>query len=197
MIYVYLHGFNSAYNPENPKVQALSTLGDVIGVNFNSFTTYQEIFEQISREIYTQVQDRDNMVLVGTSLGGFWAAEMGRHFGVPSVIINPCYDPCDMLRKCVGYVMTNYITGEATVITNEIAESYPTCGMNGKDRTFKFLPLVLLDVGDEVSAKTLKALEGFPTKVWEGGSHRFDHMDQAIPFIQEYVNRCSVVDHMD
>jgi len=199
MIYVYLHGFNSGYDPDNPKVQALSTLGDVIGVTYDSFATYQEIFEQISYEVFTQVHDRHDMVFVGTSLGGFWAAEMGRRFGVPSVIINPCHDPYEMLRKYVGYVMTNYVTGVTNVLTNEVVETYPTYGMTGEDRTFGFLPLVLLDMGDEIidSAETFKTLEGFPTMVWQDGSHRFDHTDQALPFIQQYANRCSVVDHMD
>jgi predicted esterase YcpF (UPF0227 family) len=199
MIYVYLHGFNSGYDPDTPKAQALSTIGDVIGVTYDSFATYQEIFEQISHEVFTQVHDRHDIVFIGTSLGGFWAAEMGRRFGVPSVIINPCHDPYAMLRKYVGEILTNYVTGVTNVLTNEVVETYPTFGITGENRAFGFLPLVLIDMGDEVidSAETFKTLKGFPTMVWQDGSHRFDHMDQAIPFIQQYANRCSVVDHMD
>jgi predicted esterase YcpF (UPF0227 family) len=199
MIYVYLHGFNSGYDSENPKVQALSTIADVIGVTYDSFASYQKILAQISHEIYSQVHDRDDMVFVGTSLGGFWAAEMGRYFGVPSVIINPCHNPREMLHRYVGYTMTNYVTGVANVLTSEVVETYPTYGMTNENQTFKFLPLVLLDMGDEVidSTETFKTLEGFPTFIWQEGSHRFDHIDHAIPFIQQYVNRCSVVEHMD
>ncbi len=190
MLYIYLHGFNSAYDPSAKKVQELSKIGDVIGITYDSFGTYQEIFEQISQEIYAQVHDRDKIVFVGTSLGGFWAAEMGRRIGVPSVIINPCHDPYAMLRKYVGEVQTNYQTAKTNILTNETVETYPVFGITGEDHTFAFLPLVLLDMGDEVidSAETFKILEGFPTLLWQGGSHRFDHMEDSIGHIRNYVN---------
>lgn len=199
MIYVYLHGFNSGYDPNNIKVQELSALGDVIGITYNSFATYQEIFDQISHEIYTQIHDRDDMVFIGTSLGGFWAAEMGRHFGVPSVIINPCHDPYVMLRKYIGIIFSNYVTGVTDCLTNEVVETYPMSGITRTDRSFTFLPLVLLDMGDEVidSSETFNVFEMFPIVTWQNGSHRFDHMAQAIPAIQQYVNHCSLVSHMD
>jgi predicted esterase YcpF (UPF0227 family) len=65
--------------------------------------------------------------------------------------------------------------------------------MTGEDRTFDFLPLVLLDMGDEVidSYETMKVLEGFPIRWWAGGSHRFDHMSEAITEVKSYVNICS------
>lgn len=199
MIYVYLHGFNSGYDPNNIKVQELSALGDVIGITYNSFASYQEIFDQISNKIYTQIHDRDDMVFIGTSLGGFWAAEMGRHFGVPSVIINPCHDPYVMLRKYIGIIFSNYVTGVTDCLTNEVVETYPMSGITRTDRPFTFLPLVLLDMGDEVidSSKTFNVFERFPIVTWQNGSHRFDHMAQAIPAIQQYVNHCSLVSHMD
>jgi uncharacterized protein len=195
MLYIYLHGFNSAYDPEVQKVRELSSIGEVIGITYNSFGTYQKIFEEIS----SQVPYHDDIVFVGTSLGGFWAAEMARKFCTPSVIINPCYDPYSMLRKYVGTLQTNYYTGETNVLTNGIVETYPTFGMTGEDRTFTFLPLVLLDMADEVidSYETIQVLEGFPTRSWAGGSHRFDHMNEGIYEVRSYVNICALVDHID
>jgi uncharacterized protein len=196
MLYIYLHGFNSAYDPEAQKVRELASIGEVTGITYDSFGTYQEIFEEISSQV---PEDRDDVVFVGTSLGGFWAAEMARHFGTPSVIINPCHDPYSMLRKYVGTLQTNYYTAETNVLTNEIVETYPTYGMTGEDRTFAFLPLVLLDMADEVidSYETIEVLEGFPTRSWAGGSHRFDHMAEAVTEVSSYVNICTLVDHMN
>ena len=188
MIFIYLHGFNSAYDPSAEKVQTLSQLGEVKGITYNTFGTYQEIFNEIS----SQVPIATDIVFVGTSLGGFWAAEMGRKFLVPSVIINPCYDPRNMLDKYVGVESTNYKTGGIDMLTNEAVKTYPT-SMTGEDTSFNFLPLVLLDMEYEVinSFETKKVLAGFPMIHWAGGSHRFDHMSDAIQEINSYTNHCS------
>ena len=60
------------------------------------------------------------------------------------------------------------------------------------------LPLVLLDMGDEVinSFETRENLTGFPMIEWVGGSHRFDHMNDALQHIKQYLNHCSYVYHM-
>lgn len=194
MIYIYLHGFNSAYNPESAKIKALQTIGEVIGITYNTFGTYQEIFSEISG----QVSDKEDLAFVGTSLGGFWASEMARHFGVPSVLINPCHDPYLMLRKSVGQLMTNYETGAENTLTNETIETYPVQGMSGDSRVYSYLPLVLLDMGDEVidSFETRKVLEGFPMVHWAEGSHRFEHMEDALTDIKSYVNHCSYAEHL-
>lgn len=195
MLYIYLHGFNSAYDPEAQKVRELTTIGEVTGITYNTFATFQEIFEEIS----SQVPDRDDIVFVGTSLGGFWAAMMARHFGTPSVIINPCYDPHSMLRKYVGTLQTNYYTAETNVLTDEVVDTYSCRGISSENQTFAFLPFLLLDMADETinSAETREILQGFPIKTWDGGSHRFDHMSESVEYIDSYVNICSFIDHMD
>jgi predicted esterase YcpF (UPF0227 family) len=199
MHFIYLHGFNSAYDPNSEKIQQLSHLGTVSGITYNTFATHKEIFQHISHEIYTQVHDREDIVFVGTSLGGFWAAEMARHFGVPSVIINPCYDPYEMLRKYVGETSENYQTGETNVLTNEVVETYPVNGIIGSDNTYEYLPLTLLDMGDNVidSFKTREVLEGFPMVHWAEGSHRFEHIADALAHINEYMNYCNFVEQLD
>jgi len=188
MIFIYLHGFNSAYDPSAEKIQILSELGEVKGITYNTFGTYQEIFNEIS----SQVPNVDDIVFVGTSLGGFWAAEMGRKFMTPSVIINPCYNPRNMLSKYVGVKFTNYQNGKVDTLVDEAVKTYPT-SMTGEDTSFNFLPLVLLDMEDEVinSFETRKVLAGFPMIHWAGGSHRFDHMSDAIQEINSYTNHCS------
>jgi len=186
MMFIYLHGFNSAFNTESDKIKDLESLGKVVGISYNSFGSYKEIFKEIS----SKVPRNKNIIFVGTSLGGFWAAEMARAFSTPSVLINPCYDPYRMLRKYVGVQHKNYITNEVKILTNSNVETYPIYSMVGYDRTFKYLPLVLLDMGDEVidSNETSKILDGFPVKMWNGGSHRFDHMKESIEFISAYMN---------
>lgn len=192
MLFIYIHGFNSSFDPDSQKVQELSSIGKTIGINYNSFATYDEIFQEIS----SQVPNRDDLVFVGTSLGGFWAAEMARKFATPSVIINPCYNPCETLKFYIGNPQKNYKTSEMNNLTLDVVNTYPLNGISKKD--FAYLPLVLLDMGDEVlsSKKALNFFDGFPIKYWEGGSHRFEHMNEAIKSITEYINICSFVEDL-
>jgi predicted esterase YcpF (UPF0227 family) len=68
MIYIYLHGFNSAFDPEASKVKTLSSLGEVIGITYDTYVSYDEIFSYITSQVPS---DRsDEVIFVGTSLGG-------------------------------------------------------------------------------------------------------------------------------
>ncbi len=192
--FVYLHGFNSAFNPDHEKVKTLSNLGTVVGISYDSYGSYQKICSYLTAQL--SQYDRDDTVIVGTSLGGFWAAEMGFKLSIPSVIINPCYDPTNMLQKYVG-PQQNYATGEQTNFELDSALSYMHC--KSYDSQYCYMPLVLLDMGDEVidSFETRRLFEGFPMVHYAGGSHRFDHMKDALEEIVKYVNHCLFVEHMD
>jgi predicted esterase YcpF (UPF0227 family) len=192
---VYLHGFNSAFDPENEKVAALSQLGAVHGISYDSYSSYRCIRRHLIDEIGKIECDFGDLLLVGTSLGGFWAAEMAAVFGCPSVIINPCYDPTEMLRRHIGENI-NYKTQEKKIFTTESCESYENIRI--QDTLPPYFPLVLIDLGDTIIDPYLSA-EIFEELKWsvikyEGGSHRFDHMVESIEEIKKYLNYCSFVE---
>jgi uncharacterized protein len=187
--FIYLHGLNSAYDPNSEKLKALEVLGPVEGITYNSFGTYAEILEFLTDKIKYD----EDLVLVGTSLGGFWASEIGRYLKLPSVIINPCHDPAVMLAHHVDIEQINYQTGEKGILTQAALNSYAH-RLPAPD--WFYLPLVLLDMGDDIiDAKiTSEVFEGCSMIKFDGGSHRFDHMVESIPFILSYINWCSIVD---
>lgn len=189
---VYLHGFNSAFSPDNEKVRALSTLGRVVGVNYNSCDTYDNIYRSLHKAL--SHYDRDELLLVGTSLGGFWAAEMASALSCFSVIINPCYAPGKMLEKYIG-PQVNHVTKQKRTFTEEAVLSYGFRTIH--TAAYHYLPLVLLDMEDEVidSTKSLEIFQTFPIQYWKGGSHRFDHIQEALPHIEKHLNYCLLADH--
>lgn len=190
--FVYLHGFNSAFDPNHQKVKTLEALGTVIGITYDSTGTYTEICDTLL--VFLNGMNRFDTVLVGTSLGAFWAGEMAFKLGFPSVLINPCYDPTNMLQKYVGE-QTNFATGETKTFELASALSYGYCRTH--DCEYDVKPIVFLDMGDEIidHKATQKAFisEGFSVYTYNGGSHRFDHMELALPHIREYANICSVM----
>ena len=195
MIYVYIHGFNSAANPQSDKVRHLSKLGKVISVTYDTFATYEQIVEQLS----SQIPSDEDVTFVGTSLGGFWAFEMGRKYATPAVIINPAINPALSLCKYIGIDQKNHVTGEVKVLSDTVVESYLDKALDDTDQSLAFLPLLLLDLGDDVlnPYTTRETLAMCPMFTWNGGSHRFDHMEQAVERIKHYVNRCSYVSALD
>lgn len=189
---VYLHGFNSAFSTGGEKIAHLSKLAPVIGLNYNSFGTYGEIMDSLEGQVEHLPQDLEDLVFVGTSLGAFYAAELGRVFDRPSIIINPCVTPYTMLGFALHMPMTNFVTGVEDSFTMASKASYLRREVNNKVR-YLHKPLLLVDLEDELlpAAKIFNTLD-FPKVAFTGGCHRFSHMEDALDPISHYINACDI-----
>jgi predicted esterase YcpF (UPF0227 family) len=194
---VYLHGFNSAYNPNSDKIVALSKLDKIYPLSYNSFDTYTNILEYI----LTKTKHLENLVFVGTSLGGFYAAACASALGVPCVLINPVIQGSFVQHTGIfikDVPMINYATGEVNAVTQTMIDSYN--GLDIKELHYDCKPMLLLDMADGLldSQNTLDHLKGIishSSVSYPGGSHRFDHIDLALPLIEYYLNNFSSVSH--
>jgi predicted esterase YcpF (UPF0227 family) len=196
---VYLHGFNSAYNPDSDKILALSKLDKVYPLSYNSFDTYDNILEYIS----TKTKHLENLVFIGTSLGGFYAASCASALGVPCVLINPVTQGSFVQNTGIfikDVPMTNYVTGEVNAVTQTMIDSYN--GLDIKELHYECKPMLVLDMGDELidSENTLdhlKSIVSYSSVSYPNGSHRFDHINLALRDIEYYLNNFSSVSHWD
>ena len=199
---VYLHGFNSAYNPYSDKIAALSKLDNVYPLSYDSFDTYNNILDGI----LVATKHLENLVFVGTSLGGFYAANAASAFGVPCVLINPVVLGSFVQNNALfikDVPMTNFVTGDINTVTQTMIDSYESLDI--AQLNYEYKPLLLLDAGDELidSFYTFlhltrkKDIISKSSECYPGGSHRFDHIDLALPSIESYLNNCSTVSHCD
>jgi len=140
-------------------------------------------------ETFIELHDDGDLMLIGSSLGGYYAQYLARKFLCKVVLINPALNPIPLLLGQVGE-QTNYYTGETYILTEEMVRSLAQYDvMNpGKDG----IPtVVLLDEGDEVidyrDAKEKYDGIGL-VKVFAGGSHRFDHLQESAEFIRQAYN---------
>jgi len=187
---VYLHGFNSAYNPDSDKIAALSKLDKIYPLSYNSFDTYDNIL----RYILTETEHLENLVYVGTSLGGFYAANCASKLGVPCVLINPVVRGSFIQSNAIfvkDIPMTNFVTGEINHVTQPMIDSYE--GLDIKELDYVCKPMLLLDLDDELidsqdTSDHLKGIVSSSSVSYLGGSHRFDHIDLALPSIELYLN---------
>lgn len=185
MTFIYFHGFNSKPNPSSEKIKHLEELGEVRFISYNTFDTFANINEHITSKLIPMLEElgSENVTLVGTSLGGYWAGIMSSVQGVPAILINPSINPSESMKRYVGIEMSNYQTNEKNTLEAHVPESYkrlPRIGMY----------LILIDDGDEVFDTLPIKKHFYVNRVisFPGGSHRFEHMKESLPFIQTFIN---------
>jgi predicted esterase YcpF (UPF0227 family) len=174
---LYCHGFASNFNPDKDKVRALSTLAPVDGVTVDYTMMPNAIFDDFAKAMTA----RQNSLIIGTSMGGFFAAWLGSELGLPFVAINPAIAPAKSLQKYIGGGSTHF--GEPFVLSSDVVEAY-------SDLEFRLdgHGIIALDLGDEVidARKTVQAVKNrLQLITFHGGSHRFDHMNALVPLIKK------------
>ena len=179
---------------------------------------------RVSSEGQADRGSRNALALAGTSLGAYWAARLGNHFGIPAVLINPTIHPHQSLKRYVGHKLLNFVTRSRNILRDEVPASYGDIERSGDF-------LVLLDKGDELldyrqaekwfdsgknsgnsdpvlpettalvlpETTALEEPEGTAPETarrdsckvitFEGGSHRFSHMEEALPQIRQFLSR--------
>jgi len=173
---LYVHGFGSQYDPTHEKIQALETLGTVVGVNVDYCAGFQIAYQTV----LDQVIGEDIDLIVGTSMGGYMAAHVGNATGTPFVALNPATTPSETLKKWLG-TFVNY-TGTSMYLSASAAESYPDIVQEG-------CGLVVVEYADEVihAWDTVKLLKNvFHVEGYQGGSHRFSNMTRVLPLISKH-----------
>ena len=171
-IILYCHGWGSEFDPSKDKIRALASMRPVDGVTVDYTTHPQEVFENHASRLKLHPRG----LVIGTSLGGFFAAWLGAEFGCPFVAINPAITPGKTLQAHIGHGVTH--VGKPFELTEACVKAYDALSfrMDGKGT-------IVLDLGDEIldSQATLDFVKGrLPVVVFEGGSHRFDHMAELI-----------------
>ena len=181
---LYIHGFNSGADPTSAKVMSLGNLGQVLCMHYDSFSKRTEILDQLLE----QVPVNQDLVFAGTSLGGYFAALLAKHFRVPSILINPAHSPDTTLMQCVGVPQVNFVSGETKVLSTDACDSY--CGESITEaEAYEVFPLVILAMDDELldAAESRELFTKFPLFVCDTGGHRFENPEIFMPAIEAYL----------
>ena len=174
---LYIHGFASQYDPNHNKIKMLETLGTVVGVNVDYCNGFTDVFNKaLDAAIIGEVD-----LIVGTSMGGYLAAQVGAKTGVPFVSLNPAINPSNALQKWVG-TFKDYADNDKCLTLSAVG-SYPDITQDGAG-------LIVVESGDEVicAADTIALLKDvFRVELFSGGSHRFTNLERVLPIIQEHL----------
>ncbi len=180
---LFIHGFGSSgrstkagitkrffteervYAPSLPYIPtlAIETLEDLI-----------EICQKRGEEVY----------LIGSSLGGFYANYLSTKYGLKAVLINPSLNAPTRLKEAISKAMsyfdaTKFEWNEAHI---EMLKSYEVEHTNQQNI------LLMLQTGDEVLdyKDALKRLPNANKIVEEGGDHSFVGYENHLPKIANF-----------
>jgi len=204
---VYLHGFLSSGMSQKGQwfknQNNVSKLDNVTAERlFTSFYTPTYPINSVSKsvdfidEFLTSIDDfQSNVIIMGSSIGGFYAQYFGQKYGIPYVLINPALNPVKVFYENLGE-HTNPATGEMVNISPSYIDNLLKYMVHNPKRAGP--SLLLLDEDDEVIdvdyVKNLYATRDdennrFKSVIYSGGDHRFIHLDQAWLEIQEFVQQ--------
>ena len=189
---IYLHGFLSS--PKSQKAQSLidyvqNELIELIdqGKLELLVPTLPSKPEQAIFLIEKLMLGSERVVLIGSSLGGFYSIYFAEKHSCKAILVNPLAELDESLADTFLGHHTNLYNGEEFEIEISDAEYLLTLEQNNIKQQDNYL--LLLETGDEVLDYKL-ALGKFPKAdqaVISGGSHRFENFEKYIPEIIKFA----------
>jgi predicted esterase YcpF (UPF0227 family) len=186
-IILYLHGFLSS--PQSAKAQRTRRyceqqgLGEQVLIPHMGHGPAQTIAELRS---IIDSQGSRNIVLIGSSLGGFYATYLAEEYGFPAALINPAVKPFERWEEHLGEHQ-NYYSGEIHIVTQEHVDELRHLDKSPLQYPDNFM--LLVQTGDEV-LDYRQAVEKFSSSaciVRENGSHKYENFVDELPVIFEFL----------
>jgi predicted esterase YcpF (UPF0227 family) len=115
---LYIHGYNGT--PDGPKLDMLRKeyrSATIIAPQHDSVPDH--VFELLDR--IASIMDDPEDVIIGNSLGGFWANFFSLRHGVPALLINPAVSPSESLKRLGCPFAEEYLPYEEQVKADAIS----------------------------------------------------------------------------
>lgn len=185
---LYLHGFRSA--PASIKARTLKArlesrgLGDAFWCE-QLPTSPSAAIALIESRIARASGPGPEPVLVGSSLGGYYATWLAEKHGLKAVLVNPSVIAALSLKPYLG-TQTNLYTGQTFELTSTHLDELRALEVPTLDAPERYW--LLVETGDEVLdyRDAVKKYAGARQTVLEGGDHSFsrwnDYLDPIIRF---------------
>jgi predicted esterase YcpF (UPF0227 family) len=198
---IYLHGFNSAsldlsgnLLKSKQKLLILDRFCQENNIKLCSpnvdYRNFGRVISELSQLTINFNNSGYKVVFMGSSLGGFTSEYMALKTQAPAIMINPAISPSELLIQFIG-VKENFEIKQAFDWCKAHCEQFKPYETELKQKLEeKIHRTILLDMGDELldSSKTqLKYREVAEVITYEGGSHGFDHIEEALPVIKKVV----------
>lgn len=183
---LYLHGFNSS--PLSFK--ARKTFDFWVGKGEGASIAVPELpySPQEAMTIACEIIERQELpvVLIGSSLGGYYATHLAERYDLRAVLVNPAVNPVALWQDHLGE-NTNYYSGRRYIITPEHVEQLAK--IDTPDLHYPKNYLLLAQTGDETLDYRL-AVDKYKSSmsiIHEGGNHSFVGYEDLLPQIYQFL----------
>ncbi len=175
---LYLHGFASCGDSNKTRL---------LKQHFNDLLTPDIPIDPDEAISFLQKLIVDNAVdlLIGSSLGGYYAAFLAEKFQIKTILLNPSTQPFITLAPHIGK-NTFFCSGESFEWTRAHVTKLMSYAIS--KNSIKAPMLVLLQKGDEVLdyTKAEAFYADYEVLVQEGGNHRFENLQAYISMISSF-----------
>lgn len=182
----YLHGFNSS--PDSLKARLFVDYCHSRGVTDVSVPSlpYDPFRAMSLLEAAVGPYAAEIALLVGSSLGGYYATYLAERYGLKAALINPAVAPGDSLQKDFLGMHKNMYTGEEYEFTRAHVDFLRTLNVEKIRTSANYL--LCVQTGDEVLDYRL-ALNLYADSeqlVEQGGNHSFENFEAVLPRILQF-----------
>ncbi len=188
---LYLHGFKSS--PESQKAlitQAFFAEHDAAqNIHMPQLPPEPAKAIEVAQFLYEQLIDEvgvENVLVIGSSLGGYYASYLVEHFGGRGVLINPAIKPYELLMDYLGE-NKNYHNDETFIVTEDYIDELKA--INTKALTAPKHHLLLQQTHDETLDYRLACAKyrNGPCFIEYGGDHSYQSFSTRLPSIMNYM----------
>lgn len=189
---IYLHGFQSS--PMSKKGQQLEQYCTNVEHADVHLPDLNKPPEHVLRDISKLIESLplDQVRLVGSSLGGFYATYLVAKYGCPAVLINPAMQPWQLFEDLFGIEQIPLkVTDSWTLDADQLQhlQSIADTKLKHADKI-----LVLLQRGDEVldyrqAQRYYNAAQPSALILTDAdGNHAMDDFEEKLPFVLRFLS---------
>jgi predicted esterase YcpF (UPF0227 family) len=184
---LYLHGFRSS--PKSFKARVVNQRMAQLGRANELICPQLPASPKAAMELVLTLVERhkDNLAIVGSSLGGFYATWLAERFGCRAVLINPSFDPLKNLAHHVG-VTTAWHSDEPFEFKQEYIAELAELKVAQITRPERYF--LLAATGDEVLdyRDMVAHYAGARQHVIQGSDHAVSEFEQ---YVDEVLDFCA------
>ena len=182
---LYIHGLNSS--PRSKKASQLSTLMQALGLG--EHLRVPELHHhprQAIAQLDALITELGRPLLVGSSLGGYYATHLAERHGLKALLINPAVTPHRLFDGYIG-TQQNLYSGESWELTHDHVQALAELEVPAPQDPLRFQ--VWLQTGDETLdyRRAQSYYRACALRIQPGGDHSFQGFTEQLPALLSFA----------